>query len=562
MNLAKNIHWFLYALFILSCARQTTPTGGPKDSIPPTLVNSIPRHGEINFNSKTIELTFNETIILNNPREQLIITPDIGKDIDAKAKKNQVILTLDQDLQQNTTYSINFREAVQDITEKNPAQMLKLAFSTGDYIDSLSIAGDVYDPLKNKEIKDATVGLYQSDTFNIFQHRPTYFTKTNEKGNFLIENLKPGRYFIYAFEDKNKNLIIDSKTEAYGFKSDSINLSQNINGIKIPLIHMDSRPLKLTSARPSGTYFNFKATKNLISFKISTPEDETLISSFGEDQTNVRLYNTFPDKDSLLITFTATDSIHNLIDTTLYTKFTKREIKPENFELSLNNFKVIGTKGILQGRIKFTKPLLSINFDSLYYSIDSVQTIPLSNENLRWDSLRNQLYLEKSFDKNLLPKETTSNQRKAAFKLSSSDTPKKPSLQNVLYIGKSAFISIERDSSQQITEKLIPSQLEDTGVIIVQIETQNPHFIVQLLTKSFEEITSKRNTKKLSFEDLKPGDYQLRLIIDENNNGKWDPGNFFLNQEPERILFYKNEKLDPNINLKANWELGPLLITD
>ena len=106
-----------------------------------------------------------------------------------------------------------------------------------------------------------------------------------------------------------------------------------------------------------------------------------------------------------------------------------------------------------------------------------------------------------------------------------------------------------------------PSTLEDTGILLVEIKTDAKHFLVQLMTKDFDVIASKRNTKKFNFEDLKPGDYQLRLVIDENNDGKWSPGNFYLFQEPEPVIFYKNEKGVPILSLKANWELGPLLIT-
>jgi hypothetical protein len=262
-SLVKNLHWFIYLIFILGCARQTTPTGGPKDSIPPRLVSSIPQHEQTNFAGKTVTMTFSETVILNNPREELIVTPALTKDVDIKAKKNQVELTFQEELQPNTTYSLNFRETVQDITEKNPAMMLKLAFSTGDYIDSLSIEGNVYDNLTAKETKDATVCLYERDTFDIFKHRPTYFTKTDDKGNFKIENLKSGTYFIYAMIDKNKNLVVDSKTEAYGFQTDPLILTEATKGISLPLVRLDSRLLKLTNTRPYGTYFNIRTTKNL-----------------------------------------------------------------------------------------------------------------------------------------------------------------------------------------------------------------------------------------------------------------------------------------------------------
>ena len=563
MKALKQTHWIIYFLFALSCARQTTPTGGPKDSIPPILINSIPKQGEVNFKGKTIALTFSEAVMLNNPKEQLIITPDLGKNVDVKAKKNQVILTLDQDLQDSTTYALNFREAVQDITEKNPAAMLKLAFSTGDFIDSLSIEGSVYDLLKNNEIKDATIGLYQSDTFDIFKHRPTYFTKSDTKGNFKLENLKPGQYFIYGIQDNNKNLVADSKTEAFGFLPDTIRLTNNLEDVEIPFIHLDTRPLKLTSARPSGTYFNIKTTKSLTDFKISTTEGP-IISSFGEDMANVRVYNTFENQDSVSIRFIARDSINNSLDTTLYVKFTKRDVKPENFDVVLNQFNVVGPKALIQGQLQFSKPVLDINFDSVFYSIDSTHRISFTENDLQWDSLRNKVFLQKTFDKNLLPKEPADEDKplpqRNAQRFAPGKSTAKPSVESQFYLGKGAFISIERDSSKKIEDRFPPTKLEDTGVLLLEIQTQAKYFFVELLTKDFEVIATKRNSKKFNFEDLKPGDYQIRLVIDEDNDGKGGPGNFYNRQEPEPILFYKNEKDVLLVNQKANWELAPLLI--
>ena len=130
MNFYKHAYIVLYCLFFLACARQTTPTGGPKDTIPPTLLGSYPRHGQINFNGNNIMLSFSEAIILNNVREQLIITPGLPENVDALAKKNDVTIDLNQPLAENTTYTINFREAVQDITEKNPARNLLMATIT------------------------------------------------------------------------------------------------------------------------------------------------------------------------------------------------------------------------------------------------------------------------------------------------------------------------------------------------------------------------------------------------------------------------------------------------
>jgi uncharacterized protein (DUF2141 family) len=562
MRIIKNIHWLLYSLFVLACARQTTPTGGPKDSIPPTLTNSIPKQGQVNFKSKSIELTFSEDVLLNNPREQLIITPDVGKPPEAKSKKNQVILQFENDLNDSTTYSINFRESVQDITEKNPALNLKLAFSTGSYLDSLSIEGNIVDLLEDKEIKDGTVALYAADTFDIFKHRPSYFAKSDAKGNFRLENLKPGIYFIYGIEDKNKNLIVDSRTESYGFQRTPIELTSNVKDIKISLVRLDSRPLKLTSARPSGTYFNIKTNKALTNFSVSTEEDETIISSFGEDQSNISIYDTF-DQDSLLIHLTAEDSIYNSLDTTLYVKFADRKVKPEPFKMTTNSFKVTAAKGVIHGQIKFNKPVLSVNFDSVYYQIDSTKRVSFSPENFKWDSLNNVLSIEKAFDKNLIPQQqATQTRTNTGIDLSGrgSKSSQKPANNYQLYLGHAAFVSIELDSSQQVSETITPLKFEDTGLILVEVNTQAPNFLTQLLTKDFQVLYTKVRTRKSNFEDLQPGDYQIRLIIDRNNNGKWDPGNFYAREEPEQVVFYKNEKSVPVINLKANWEIGPLLI--
>ncbi|WP_276368221.1 Ig-like domain-containing protein [Chryseolinea sp. H1M3-3] len=562
MNILKNTHWLLFCIFLTACARQTTPTGGPKDSIPPTLVNSNPVHEQLNFSGKTIDMTFSEAVILNNPKEQLIITPDLGEDVDVKTKKNQVTITLTNALKENTTYSINFREAIQDITEKNPAQMLKLAFSTGDYIDSLSIDGTIYDLLTGKELKDATIGLYTSDTFNIFKHRPTYLTKSDSKGKFKIENLKPAQYFIYGLDDKNKNLIADSRTESYGFLREPIVLAKDTSQISIPLFRLDSRPLKLTSARPFGTYFNIKTTKSLTSYALSANKEKNIVSSFGEDLSNIKVYNTFKDMDSVQIHFTARDSLSNILDTLLYVKFLERDTRPEPFEFSLQNFQLTNTKGILKGQIKFSKPIEQINFDSLYYVIDSTRIVPFSPENFSWDTLNNLLSIEKKIDRSLLIPQKEEQQKQPSTPQLTTKNKQTTTTNNQLHLGKSAFISIESDSSKRITEKITPMKLEDTGIIFVQVETKAPHFIIQLLTSDFKVIDTKRNIKKTSFEDLKPGDYQIRLIVDKNDDGKWDAGDYFLKDEPEHVVFYKNEKGVALINLKANWELGPLLIKD
>src|SRR5690606_7787805 len=122
-------------------------------------------------------------------------------------------------------------------------------------------------------------------------------------------------------------------------------------------------------------------------------------------------------------------------------------------------------------------------------------------------------------------------------------------------------ISIERDSSAIAEQTLKPMKLEDTGIIFIEVKTSEPYYIIELLDKSFNILRTEKNSKAITFDNLQPGDYQIRMTIDKNNDGKWSSGNFYRMIEPEKMIYYKNEKEIPIINLKANWELGPLLIT-
>lgn len=564
MNLKKNLHWPIYFLFVLSCAKQTSPTGGPKDTIPPKLVNTIPPNEAINFKGRSIELEFTEMVAANNPKEQLIVTPSMGKDFEVQARKNSIIVSFEKDFDDSTTYTFNFRDAVQDVTEKNPARNLQLALSTGNYIDSLSIEGNIYDLLRGKEIAEATVAIHtRNDTFSILKHPATYFTKTDKKGRFKIDHLRPDIYYIYAMEDKNRNLFADSRTEAYGFLKDSINLIQDTTRIELALLRLDARPLKLTSARPYNTYFNIRSTKNLKSFTLDAVDKTLLLYSFGEDQANIKLYNTFADRDSLAVNLHAEDSIGNKLDTLLYAKISTREVAPEKFAIAFKSTTLLADKGQLKTELTFTKPITEINFDSLYFQLDSATRIPFVKEDLVWEQLHNTLTISKTFDKTLFAKPEAE----------STDFPQKPKKPepakkgkqhrtNQIYLGKGSFISVDGDSSKIASQSANPLRTEDLAMIIFQIKTTQKNFLVQLLDKNLNVLRQMVSKTKGQFDDLEAGDYMMRVVIDTNGNNAWDPGNYLKRQEPEPLFYYKDEKGSMTIPLKTNWEfeLSPMLI--
>lgn len=550
------IYFVLISSLLYQCAKQTSPTGGPSDETPPRLLNSSPKHEQTNVKGSKIELEFDEAIQLNNAREQIIITPSTGKKFETTFNKRKVILDLKTDLQENTTYNINFREAIQDLTEKNPANV-KIAFSTGSYIDSLSVNGKVQDVLTEKTQSNYTVALAEaSDTFNIFKHPASWITITDKKGFYSIENLKAGTYVLYAFEDKNRNLIVDSKSEQYGFLSQKINLTKNVDSVKLRTFKMDINKLKLISARTTFAYFDIRFSKSLIRYNVAATDSTIKVySSLGSDLTTVKLYNTIPNLDSLQIKVSATDSLNSTLDTLLYMKFPKKEATRDKFVATVVKAAVTESNSILSAQLTFSKPISKFNPDSTFIELDSVTRIPLLREDYTWDNTQTKLTLIKKVDlKVLYPPDTSIVEQKT----SKSSPPIKKTPDFVL--SKGAIVSVENDTAQSLVTPIVFTKIESTAIIEVKVETQQD-FIIQVLNKQGKLIDERKNQKTFPFENLPADTYQLRVIIDTNKNGRWDPGNFTAKTEPEPIVYYRNAKKIKDIPVKPNWTVGPLLIT-
>jgi uncharacterized protein (DUF2141 family) len=559
---------FLFTLLVISfvaqqCAKQTAPTGGPKDETPPKLIESSPANKETKFKKDKIELTFDEYLQLNNPKEQIIITPTIGKKFEVTARKNKVFIDLNSPLQENTTYNINFRESIQDITEKNPA-ILKLAFSTGDHIDSLSISGIVKEILTDTEVKNYTVGLaVASDTFNLFKHQPSWISLTDEKGKFKLENLKTGEYIIYAFDDKNKNLVVDNKSEKHGYVINTISLTDSLQNLFIPVFKLNYSPLKLISSKPIFSYFSIRLSKGIQSYAISSKENSDIIySALEPDNSTIKVYNTLGTKDSLQINLLAYDSIDSKLDSTLYLKFNQKKVTKDKLQSKIDYINYLETKAELHSAITFSKPIILVNTDSIYTEIDSLTRINFSKEDLKWNTSQTKVTIIKRYEipKHIATSEITKTEKIQTPRNKDNKPITNTKKYNELIFPKGTFISVESDTAQLLSQPIRTITPEQTGVILTNVETGN-NFILQLVNKANEVIEETTNNKNHRFENLEPGIYRLRLVIDTNKNGKWDPGNILTKKEPEQIIYYVNSKNEKDINLKANWEVGPLLIS-
>lgn len=532
------IFLIILVLAFSKCARQTQPNGGPKDTDPPELLSSTPTNGEKNFHGSAIELTFDEYVKLKDPKEEILITPSPGTNTKFVVKKNRVIITPEKKLHDTTTYSIAFRDGIQDINESNPTDDLHLAFSTGPIIDSLKIIGSISEVFKDQVPEKITVGLYQSDTFDIFKHKPPLFSKCDKKGKFTISNLRAGKYSIYAFDDKNKNQKIDSKSERFGFVAKEINLPEDKDTIQIRLIHLDTRKIKLTSIRNSSTVSIIRFNKPIDSLNITT-EKIPIIYTFGDNRSEVILYKDFDKKDSLKINVFAKDSLDQKLDTAVYAKFTDNKVVPEKFKFSAWKVNFDPTTNVLKGEAISNKLLSSINYDSIYIQIDTVNFQPITPTEITVDTLNKTIKLKTTLNIN----------------------PKKKIPNPVLLFGQGAFVSLDNDSTKAQQIKVQIPKTESTGTVAIEINTNEPHYQLLLTTANNTVVRTIRDQRKFTFIYLDPSEYKITVIIDSNNNKRWDPGNFYKKKEPEKVFLYKTIDNKNSFPIRANWELGPLVIT-
>jgi uncharacterized protein (DUF2141 family) len=559
--------------FILytSCASQQPVTGGAKDTIPPTLLESYPINKSLNFKDQKITLVFDEFIKEDQIKTKLIITPDDQNKFDVVIKKTSITLDFENPFADSTTYTLNFNSTISDITENNDAENIILAFSTTTYIDSLSIAGSIIDLLTHEPIKEATVALYQAnDTTDIFNKRPLYFTKTAEDGTYSIENLKNGNYRLYAFQDKNKNNLCEPNDEPHGFIADTLALTYNIDSLTIPITRNDVRPLAQLNSRTSGIYFESRYNKPLKDFSVQILDslklpNWTIEANLTADGRGIVFYPlSNPKKDSVQIEITSIDSTYNQTIDTTYLKFTssKRSIPPFAFTTIPTKDEQILEKTTFT--LTFTKPVAK-NYiaDSMRVSIDTLVQYPIKIDTIIWNNHKTRVTINTQIDKKIVANQKLRYQQltdSLQSDTSSLDFKRYSKIKKLLdkvednytrvKLPKGTFFSVDGDTSytENIPLKFINS--EERGIVRGTISTEYTNYTLQLVTNKYKVVSSQPGTSTFEFKNIPPGDYTFRILIDDNNDGVWSTGNSVKRIEPESVYIYPEF-----FNVRENWTL-------
>lgn len=224
----------LTTFFYSSCARVGRPTGGIKDVLPPVSISASPSFSSVNFKDNKIKISFNEYIKLKDLNKQLVISPPMkyAPLITPMGYPSKYIsIQIMDTLKENTTYTFNFGNAIIDNAEGNPLKRFKYLFSTGVFIDSSRVKGSVQDALLQERKQNITVMLYAADsTFYdsiLYKQKPNYVTNTLDSVGFLISNIKNGKYYLYALDDKNNNLLYNPKDEKIAFIEEPVDVSKD-----------------------------------------------------------------------------------------------------------------------------------------------------------------------------------------------------------------------------------------------------------------------------------------------------------------------------------------------
>lgn len=503
-----------------ACAQTTPLTGGPKDVWAPAIdsAKTYPANGQINFDGNEVSIKFNEYIRLNNPTENIIIIPQQTEAPTIMAKNKRLNIKFNEPLTENTTYTITFNNAIQDITEKNDS-VFQFVFSTGNYIDSLQVFGSVKDAFTNQAAAEMLVGLYpknvESNFDSIpFKYKPTYLSQTNDNGLFQLNYLKAGVYYLFAIKDKNKNLLYD-KGEYIGFIAE-----KEFNLIPTDTFIFDFGTFveEDEEVYVEDVNFTFPGKLEVI---LSNPTD-----SFSVSSTMSLLEEKTAREDSLIFWLTENPQARMKFFTNLLGE--KDTLKPifKGTPDNVNEVKLTQTNNVVKGKllpnenlkISFSEPILNVDLSGIhFYDIDS-----------------NELDL----------KEYNIDVRTIEFETEGSDAVR-------ILIDSAAVSSVfGRVFSQSLALNFENHSADYYGSLIVSMDTTfSVPVIVHVLDDKKQIVASQPFQKKMVFEKLLPANYQLRLIFDVDDNGEWTPGSLSEGRIPEKVI-YNTE----SIKVKSKWE--------
>ncbi len=583
------------ALALASCAKMGNPDGGWYDETPPHVVGASPADGATHVKARKITISFDEFIKIDDAQNKVVVSPPQLESPDIKSEGKRIRVSLKDSLKANTTYTVDFSDAISDNNEGNPLGNYTYSFSTGDAIDTLQVAGYVLDASNLEPVKGILVGLYANLNDTAFTHEPMLrVSRTDSRGHFVVKGVAPGEYRVYALQDADGNYMFSQKGEQIAFSRDTI-VPASKPDVRQDTLWTDTlhiagfRQVAYTHFLPDDIcLLAFQETltdRYFLKAERKKAELFTLFFSYGDDRLPTLKGLNFDERDAFIVepsahndtisywlrdtalvnqdtlrmemTFRATDSLGRLAPKTdtlevlsrePYAKRMKKlQDEREQWEKQQKKKEKRGEATQPFRTAKALKPDISVGG-----SLDPDQNIRFTFPSPLADIDSAKLHLYARHD---------SLWYRAAFEFDHVGGREylfrgewRPEIEYSLEIDSAAFTDIYGSVSDAVKQGFVVRGLDEFGTLLVTIGgmADSSRLVVQLLDGSDKVVKQvKAAGGQAEFYYLKPGKYYMRLFADRNGNGLWDTGDYAAGRQAEPVYYYPEA-----IECRAKWDVS------
>lgn len=552
------INRLLFALLIVlaACANPSSPTGGPKDTTPPTIIKAEPANQSVNFNSDRVILNFSEFVTLKEVAAQLVVSPPMAEQPEFTSRGKSLIMKFKEPLRSNTTYNFFFGNAIVDITEANPLAGFQFTFSTGPILDSLTLGGKLLNSFTNQPVKGAFVMLYDTIYDSIpYKTRPYYLARTGETGEFNLNNLRDGKYLMFALTDINADYMYNLPTEEIAFTDSLVHPFTPERKTNVPDSLANDTVKPTVKENPRYNLRQFKesdsiqklikvslARLNVLSIVFKYPVKHLSMIPLTPALTgdwNITGFNRTRDTLTVWLPSPGADSLNFIVADSGYTNDTiEMSLKPREKNIGRNKpedqVEIVPSlsfrHNIVSSRIKPDKPVI-LSFAEPIVNYD------FSKINLKHDSIL--LKPEFSFEDSI----------KTRLKIR---YPWEEGVTYLIRINDSTFTGAFNHFNDSTDIKFTTyTEAETCNLkVIISVPDSTSDYLIQLLGDKEKILDQRiiRNDSILEFQYLTSGKYKIKVVYDKNRNGQWDTGNYLKHRQPEYVGYHPKE-----IEMRANW---------
>ena len=585
--------------FLTRCANIMSPEGGPKDTLPPVIVNLTPGNFATNFKEKKIYIEFNEYVQIKDQNKEMFTSPQMKKMPLISTRGKGIVITIRDTLKENTTYAIDLGSAIRDNNEGNPINAMRYVFSTGDTVDSLMCSGYTADSYKADSVSRTFLWFYIADSLpdtpdydsTIFNRKPDVIARAQNNGIFIAQNLKPVAYRIYAFGDKNDNQMYEPGTDLVGI------LDTLYNPATMPpfaiwfdsLRHYPSADPQLyfrmftdkafkgqrlvAAMRPDckqiTLYFNTALPKIDSLLLDSIPSDKIIFDprTKGKDTLNLWLNvaaEQLPDTIKGSITYYRHDSIRQLVKTTEPIKVAWKQVESKEEQKEREKEERERKKAEDEGREyippKRPNPFKFKSSASGEINPEKGFEITVDYPLVAFDSTAVKLYKVTGNEQN--PTETEVEKHFIRDTLNAGHYFVRANWENAtkyrFYVPKGSLKDVMEYECDSISSSFSTYDPEKFSKIVLTIKgEEGKQYIIQQTDSSSKTQQELKGvvSGKYTINFVSPGEIRIRIIEDTNGNGEWDAGDVINRLQPERSEMFINEKGEDLFATKANWDI-------